>query len=258
MHVSRRISTIGAAAVSIATAATFLIAPTAAQAVAPAQAVATTDAAMAVSWTTPAVPSASGRITNTVRAGGTGHAGAATVISLLNPAAPTSYSFPLALPSGANAALGADGSVTVSVGGTAIGSFQKPWATDANGRSLSTSYTLSRAHGQYVLTQHLDTRGAAYPITADPNYTWGIVSGTAYYSRGETSSMRFSWYITGVVCAALGAWATPVAGVICGLEAGSIAYTANSAYAAGKCIKIKVSLPSGVLTPGSYTGGSCR
>ncbi len=257
MHLPRRISTIGAA-VAAAAVASFLIAPTAAQASTPAQLVSTADSSVAVSWSTPSLATASGRITNNVRTGGTGHAGASTVISMLNSNAPKSYSFPLNLPSGASAALSADGSVTVSVGGAGIGAFQRPWATDARGTSLPTSYTLSRDGARYVLTQHVDTHGAVYPITADPNYTWGIISGTAYYSRGETSSMRYSWYITGVICAALSAWATPAAGIICGLEAGSIAYTANSAYAAGKCIKIKVSLPSGVLTPGSYTQGSCR
>lgn len=49
-----------------------------------------------------------------------------------------------------------------------------PWAKDATGRSLPTWYALDSSG--HVLTQHVDTAGAVFPVAADPRLTfgWGV------------------------------------------------------------------------------------
>lgn len=74
--------------------------------------------------------------------------------------------------------LQADGSVVLSreasPGVRLSAEIAPPWAKDASGRSLSTWYVLDSS--RRVLTQHVDTEGATYPIAADPRltYGWGI------------------------------------------------------------------------------------
>jgi hypothetical protein len=223
---------------------------TTAEAVTPGQTVAAISNGHSVSWSTPAVSARHAKIVNTVQG-----KHAATVIALADASAPTKYDFALKLPIGATTRLASDGSVVVlDRGGDPLGSFLKPWAKDATGRTLVTEYTLSGS----TLTQIVHTDGATFPVIADPHYTWGWVTGTVYFSRSETSNARYSWYVTGPLCAGLGMWAPP-AGVSCGLAAGSIAYQANTAYNVGKCLKIKIIPGSGVwgIGPGSYSGGYC-
>jgi hypothetical protein len=42
---------------------------------------------------------------------------------------------------------------------------EAPWAVDAKGARLPTSYTIQGEH----LTQHVDTAGATFPVIADPS-----------------------------------------------------------------------------------------
>lgn len=59
-----------------------------------------------------------------------------------------------------------------------------PWAVDATGRSLSSSYSLS----QNGLVQEIDTRGAVFPIVADPwvSFGWFIYW---HYTRDDVSRL---------------------------------------------------------------------
>jgi hypothetical protein len=58
---------------------------------------------------------------------------------------------------------------------------QTPWAVDAAGKDLPTSYTFAGG----VLTQKVDTTGASFPVVADPTYTTGYLSKYAHLSRTE-------------------------------------------------------------------------
>jgi|GEM_PF-6769053 len=58
---------------------------------------------------------------------------------------------------------------------------QKPWAVDAAGKDLPTSYTFAGG----VLTQKVDTTGATFPVVADPTYTRGFWSEYTHLSRTE-------------------------------------------------------------------------
>lgn len=85
-------------------------------------------------------------------------------------AADTSPSYELNLPAGGTAQAMPDGSILITgADGTPIVAIAAPWAQDATGRNLPTHYTLIGNH----LTQHIDTRGAAFPVVADPHLSLG-------------------------------------------------------------------------------------
>ena len=56
--------------------------------------------------------------------------------------------------------------------GNGIGAIATPWAFDANGAPVPTNFKLSRDG----LTQTVAHRGAAYPVVADPDisFGWGV------------------------------------------------------------------------------------
>ncbi len=75
--------------------------------------------------------------------------------------------FELDLPDGATAtALPTGDTVVADAEGRYIGSVLQPWAKDATGRDLPTSYSWEGD----VLTQHVDLSDAVFPVLADP--TW--------------------------------------------------------------------------------------
>lgn len=90
-------------------------------------------------------------------------------VAMENASAPTSYSYPITLPSGEFLSPNPDGSVSVmksfSEGSISLGTFQSPWARDANGNPVSTNYTVQGS----TLIQHVDvTPATAFPVVADP------------------------------------------------------------------------------------------
>lgn len=62
--------------------------------------------------------------------------------------------------------------VVIEADGTqfTLGHVEAPWAVDADGTRLATSYSLDGG----TLTQHVNTTGAAYPIVTDPAVTVGV------------------------------------------------------------------------------------
>lgn len=101
------------------------------------------------------------------------------MMSELDSPSQTEANFALGMPYGARIVRMPDGGMLVvadRAGPKAIsdvlGSISAPWATDANGVNLTTSY----AYHDGVLTQSVDTTGAAFPVVADPSLTfgWGV------------------------------------------------------------------------------------
>jgi hypothetical protein len=74
-----------------------------------------------------------------------------------------------------------------------LGNIEAPWAVDARGKSLSTSYTL---RGR-TLIQNVDTDGAQFPVVADPTITFGLA--------GATDGPGAYWNMTGLQAKALSA-----------------------------------------------------
>jgi len=99
------------------------------------------------------------------------------------------FRFPITLPAGSFLATEAGGMVSVNVpigkgAAGAIGAFLSPWAKDANGKALPTSYKIE---GNTLVQTVTTSPSTAYPIVADPHYTWGIVTGTVYFDKAETA-----------------------------------------------------------------------
>ena len=62
----------------------------------------------------------------------------------------------------------------------AVGQIQKPWAIDATGDPVETSYSFENG----VITQNIDTDGVVYPVVADPLITvglWNAPYGPGFY-----------------------------------------------------------------------------
>lgn len=136
-----------------------------------------------------------------------------TIITIPNASAPQSYSFDLSLPDGAVATAQDDGSISVNnAEGKLVGGFKTPWAKDATGAPVPTTLSVS----DNVLEQTVDFGpDTAFPVTADPHFTWGIVTGHVYFNRQETRILAVgggvvSWLPTPVTVwggRGLAAWA---------------------------------------------------
>lgn len=115
------------------------------------------------------------------------------VMSLLDEGE-SSATFSVDVPSGASLVPNGGGfDVVVNADGTklSLGQIEAPWAVDANGVQLPTSYVWDGD----TLTQHVETTGAAYPIVADPAVTVG----------GGADGLGVYWNMTGAQAKAIAA-----------------------------------------------------
>lgn len=99
--------------------------------------------------------------------------GTQTLISILSSQASKEYRFPLSLPAGSTVAVQDDGSVdVVASDGNRIGGYRVPWAYDASGAQIATSFRIDQGD----LVQKVEfTESNSFPITADPSDAWGWV-----------------------------------------------------------------------------------
>ncbi|MER7672281.1 hypothetical protein ABTY61_28005 [Kitasatospora sp. NPDC096128] len=177
--------------------------------------------------------------------------GARALVTLKNDKAPTTHDFRLDLPEGTDLVPNEQGGYDIAkhlpAGGTVVmGQVDAPWAKDATGKSLPTHYNLNGT----TLTQTVDTANAAFPVVADPKVTWGYVTGTIYFNRGETRSIALGGGLGATAIAAIPGGITTVVGV----TMAAITARAAAAYDRGRCLKIK--LPH--VYPDHYAGGYCQ
>jgi hypothetical protein len=204
-----------------------------------------------ISWRAPAASEGEVSVFNN-----SGEREASTVLVLDNGRAPSSFHFDVNLLAGMSLALEPDGSITVSKENGPVGSFRPPWARDATGRALATRY---RVIGRSI-EQKIDTSGAVYPVTADPKYTTGYVTGTVYFKKSETkviaSSLTYATVLCGAAAALVGG---PTFAAGCAVAALQMNAQARTAVSRNQCVKLKVLLfPTPVYT-GTYLygGGYC-
>jgi hypothetical protein len=186
--------------------------------------------------------------------------GAQALIVLNGPDAPSRFDFPIEVgddPAVLRLTEGGGVEVLPSASGPAVAAVAAPWATDASGRQVPTHFEVRSGH----LTQVVDHVDADYPVVADPQVTWGWVTGTVYFTRAETRKAKtVSGLLSVVAVACAGSLASgPAAPFICAGMAGHaavIAIMADYYYGEGKCLKIK--LPH--FEPGSVRRGdrNCR
>ena len=163
--------------------------------------------------------------------------------------APSTFRFPVELPSGYALTLDTTGVVRITdANGVVAASFEAPWAVDASGAAVPTSYSVEGT----TLVQHVAHAGAADPVVADPKFTWGWVTGTVYFSRRETNVIASG----GTGATGLLALATGVGAAAVGVYASYATYVYNQNH----CLKIKITAWGPV--PGEYwgndAGGYCR
>jgi hypothetical protein len=115
------------------------------------------------------------------------------MMAVITDRAQTAVNFTVAIPAGGELTANPDGSMAVTreIAGSKLevfGTIEKPWAVDADGKSLATSYT----HKGGVLTQNVDTTNATFPVVADPSIALGYyIVPVVYttYTRAETLKM---------------------------------------------------------------------
>lgn len=143
-------------------------------------------------------------------------AGVQMFTAIKNASAPSRYTYKVGVPDGGKVAVIKDGrAIVTDARGAVVMTVDVPWAKDANGASVPTHYETDGT----LLTQVVDhTDGNyAYPITADPNFSWQWWGVELKFSKRETSTIAtgvgaaqayFGW--TGA--AGIAAWAaTPAA-----------------------------------------------
>jgi hypothetical protein len=166
--------------------------------------------------------------------------GARTLAVLKNANAPTEYRYRLSLPAGSHLVPDNGGYVLRYEGAGLVldlGAIQAPWARDAKSRVVPTSY---RLEGNTLIQSVRTGPRTAYPVVADPRWTWGRISGTVYFNRPETRRISWGGGTAEQVIALIPApWWVKVA-----LTAAVryLALKAGQAYAARGCLKVKIGL----------------
>jgi hypothetical protein len=155
--------------------------------------------------------------------------------------APSTFRYELTLPDGARLTPTTAGGFRIAIDGIAYGEIAPPWAVDATGRSLPTSYTTTDG----VLVQHIDHSEATYPIVADPSisFGWNIY---VTWSKSEVRTLKEGWGwahgLATAVCATVPD-ATIKAGCVVAVlvHAVYIYDVFTRAYNQGECVQYKFS-----------------
>jgi hypothetical protein len=173
-------------------------------------------------------------------------------------AAPSVVRYELQLPAGVELATQADGGLSIVAPGAAgepdvvYGEIRAPWAVDATGRQLATSYSTAGS----TLVQHVDHAGAAYPVVADPYVTLGNYIYVTF-RKAEVRSILQRWNtnhdIANAACIAIPhavARAVCAAGVVVHrTEAGRVFRAARSR---NECARYVFSYPPSIFLRSIY------
>ena len=98
---------------------------------------------------------------------------------------------------------------------------------------------------------------APVAVRPDMKFTWGWITGTVYFNRAETRTLRTATAAAAAAASICGAFGAQTFGLVCAASTtlqGQWSYVANGAYASRKCVKIKVP----TMWASTYSGGYCR
>jgi hypothetical protein len=155
--------------------------------------------------------------------------GGVRILSVLkDSAAPSTTTYDVTLPEGAKMKLDSLGGAVVRENGKTTSRFSAPWAIDAAGRSLPTHYTLSGN----ALTQLVDTRGATFPVVADPKWIWDFVTSGYYFDKQETSTLA----IVAGAAAGFATFAPPPFNILLQVYSMVLSLQAKLALNSGRCV----------------------
>ncbi|WP_447653185.1 hypothetical protein [Microbacterium sufflavum] len=126
-----------------------------------------------------------------------------------------------------------------------LATIDAPWAVDANGAEVATSFELV---GNQLLQRIKPDANTAFPVTADPRVVGHGYYFSIYYNKSETRSMRDTGAVVGFILAAGAAIAAlpggvAVSAVLYTVGAGAvaaIATVAGNASGEGRCLKLDV------------------
>lgn len=166
---------------------------------------------------------------------GTGTSGTnASFVVLQNSRAPQTYSFTVGGPGTTLELLDSGEVLVMDQAGVPINFLAAPWARDANGVELRTSYSVEGN----VVTQHVDTAGAAFPVVADPTTGCGLGWCSVYFNREETKGIAAGGATAVGAITAGCALVNKILGAACAIASGTIVAFAQGADANGNCIGI--------------------
>jgi hypothetical protein len=157
--------------------------------------------------------------------------GMRALVVIDGPQAPTEFRFPMTVPAGASLVPSPDGGVSViGSDGAPVGQIAAPWAYDANGTAVPTSY---RVEGT-TLIQTVAHVGTAYPVVADPSFSVGWTGLFVRWSRSE--ALRLTGLTLAMTGTAVGAMCAGPHIVLCAAAVGGIWYVTHSLtdWAVGK------------------------
>ena len=180
--------------------------------------------------------------------------------------APTEYEYSFDVAEDVSLSPRRDGGVDViNIDGVTVAQIDAPWAYDAKGKAVPTHYEVAGT----TVTQHVDHLSStyAYPITADPKYSWGW-GFYVHFNRAETktiATMGWGAAILSAACgyagAALGAHVGAAVGVaLCGAVAGLIVYRAGTAQNSSpkRCLYLQFTAPVNPPASGTYKDSRCK
>jgi hypothetical protein len=139
------------------------------------------------------------------------------------PSAPTAYTFRFDLAADMRLAKTSAGGVVIERGDEVIGYVEAPWAVDASGARIATSYEIR----DNLLVQTVAHAGSAYPVVADPSVSAGRYW-YVRYSKSEVARQNVRLIEAGntamiaLACGMLAA-VNAILGVVCGAALGAVA-----------------------------------
>ena len=167
--------------------------------------------------------------------------------------APTTFDFAFEASGNEKAVLAQDGSAAiVDSDNFVVSLIEAHWAFDAMGNKIPSAYTIQ---GDTLVLNVAHNMAAAYPVVADPVWTWGIVSGTAYFSRDETVMVAGS---IATLAPLLILMPPPFNLLVAGYALTIYGWAVSALFWWNKCLKVKYGFswswsgPSPGIYPGHY------
>ncbi|MCY4495590.1 MAG: hypothetical protein OXB92_17235 [Acidimicrobiaceae bacterium] len=164
--------------------------------------------------------------------------GVRMIVLIAGADAPTAFDFEYKASGNEKAVLAQDGSAAIVDSDNFVVSLvEVPWAFDALGNKIPSEYTIQ---GDTLVLNVAHDMAAAYPVLADPVWTWGITTGTAYFSRDETEIIAGS---VASVAPFLVALPPRFKGIIGGYALNIFGWAVSALFISPtKCLKVKYGL----------------
>ncbi|MDJ0378630.1 hypothetical protein [Cryobacterium sp. PH31-L1] len=167
--------------------------------------------------------------------------------------APTSYIYPIDLPTDGSLELTDNGGAIVFDVDHEVTAYIAPaWARDASGATVPTHYEVDGNALIQVIAPSIDS---LYPIVADPQFAWFGPLPSMKMNKAETASAR-DLRGAAAICGGIGKYLGWGAVALCGVSVLQIAAKSTINVWTGHCTQL-VPAP-GLILAVSYSGGYCR